>query len=80
MKRYGEGSNPSLQCSVCSKWMRLHGVDDKGHAIQRFYACCGEHGEFDHEKDVCDECCKLKCPYKNARQDNTSNSTVPGLR
>jgi hypothetical protein len=56
-------SNPSVQCSVCGKWMRLHGKDDRGHAIQRFYPCCGENGEYDHEKPVCYNCCKTRCPY-----------------
>lgn len=57
-------ANPSLQCSVCGRWMRLHGKDKNGNAVQRFYSCCGEHGEFEHLENVCDECCKKKCPYK----------------
>lgn len=57
-------SNPSIQCSMCGRWMRLHGKDKDGCAIQRFYPCCGEHGENEHEKDVCNECCETKCPYK----------------
>lgn len=57
-------SNPSMQCSVCGRWMRLHGKDEDGIAIQRFYPCCGEHGEFGHHTPVCDDCCKAKCPYK----------------
>lgn len=56
--------NPSIQCSVCGKWRRLHGTNETGIAIQRFYSCCGENGEHVHEKEVCDECCKKKCPYR----------------
>ncbi len=61
-------SNPSMQCSVCGQWKRLHGKDDEGKAIQRFYSCCGENGEYEHEKNVCDDCCKEKCPYKPEQQ------------
>lgn len=57
-------NNPRMQCSVCGQWKRLHGIDEQGNAIQRFYSCCGEHGEFEHDENVCDECCKTKCPYK----------------
>lgn len=56
--------NPSMQCSVCGQWKRLHGLDADGLAIQRFYSCCGDHGQFEHVKNVCDECCKTKCPYR----------------
>ena len=55
--------NPSIQCSVCGRWMRLHGKSEDGAAIQRFYSCCGENGEYEHENPVCDECCKNGCPY-----------------
>ena len=55
--------NPSIQCSVCGHWMRLHGRDESGHAIQRFYSCCGKDGEHEHEKPVCNECCTAICPY-----------------
>lgn len=57
-------SNPSMQCSVCGKWMRLTGKDEQGCEIRRFYPCCGENGEFEHEKPVCNDCCKTKCPYR----------------
>lgn len=57
-------SNPSLQCSVCGQWKRLHGKDETGIAIQRFYPCCGENGQNEHVKNVCDECCKKACPYR----------------
>jgi hypothetical protein len=59
-------TNPSLQCSVCGQWKRLHGVDADGIAIQRFYSCCINHlGEIvQHDKEVCDECCKKNCPFK----------------
>lgn len=59
-------SNPSLQCSMCGQWKRLHGVDDNGNAIQRFYSCCiAEDGKIiDHETEVCDDCCKKGCKYR----------------
>ncbi len=57
-------NNPSIQCSVCGHWMRLHGVKDS-EAIQRFYSCClnKDGKEVEHVKPVCDNCCKLNCPY-----------------
>lgn len=59
------GRNPSLQCCVCGQWKRLHGRDEKGLAIQRFHACCGDNGEFEHVAPVCDECCENgACPYR----------------
>lgn len=57
--------NPSMQCSVCGQWKRLHGKDDSGVAIQRFYPCCGEDGRHEHLKPVCDRCCKAQCPYNS---------------
>jgi hypothetical protein len=59
-------NNPSIQCSVCGRWMRLHGKDDQGQAIQRFYGCCEDEvgNHYDHKKEVCDDCCKEKCPYR----------------
>lgn len=71
-------SNPSFQCSVCGKWKRLHGRDDKGHAIQRFYSCCGENGEYEHMRQVCTDCCPDKCPYNkinNNDQERISQSS-----
>lgn len=64
-------SNPSLQCSVCGQWMRLHGKDDNGNAIQRFHGSCEdkEGNNYSHDKEVCDECCKLKCPYRFKPKD-----------
>jgi len=64
MKGYiHHAQNPSMQCSVCGKWKRLHGVKD-GIAVQRFYSCCGDDGQFEHIENVCDDCCKQKCPYR----------------
>lgn len=60
----GSNSNLSLQCSVCGQWKRLTGKDENGHEVRRFYPCCGKNGEINHDKDVCDDCCKLKCPYR----------------
>lgn len=63
--------NPSFQCSVCGQWKRLNGIDKKtGNAVQRFYPCCeDEKGNFiNHDRDVCDECCKRACPYRNKKQ------------
>jgi len=57
------GRNPSIQCSVCGQWKRLHGKDGDGHAIQRFYPCCGDNGQHEHIKPVCDTCCNRQCPY-----------------
>ncbi len=69
--------NPSIQCSVCGQWKRLHGKDKDGIAIQRFYSCClSESGhEVEHVKPVCDECCKLKCPYKP--MENKTKTIAP---
>ena len=57
------GKTQSIQCSVCGHWMRLHGKDENGHAVQRFYPCCGESGQYEHIRPVCDTCCKKRCPY-----------------
>lgn len=57
--------NPSIQCIVCGQWKRLHGKDGNGHTIQRFYPCCGENGQHEHEKPVCDRCCQYGCPYNS---------------
>jgi hypothetical protein len=61
-------SNPSMQCSVCGQWKRQTGTDDNGQEVRRFYPCCGPNGEYDHEKNVCTDCCTenaqtTKCPY-----------------
>jgi len=63
--------NPSLQCSVCGQWKRLHGVDSEGLAVQRFYSCCIDHLGIirEHDKDVCNECCKKACPYRKTKRD-----------
>jgi hypothetical protein len=57
-------NNPRLQCSVCAKWMRLHGRDENGQAFQRFYGGCGftmgDHLAGD-KTDVCHECCQTEC-------------------
>jgi hypothetical protein len=54
-------SNPSMQCSVCGRWMRLTDIETN---MQRFYPCCGDNGEYLHEKNVCVDCCESNCPYK----------------
>lgn len=57
--REKSNKNPSIQCSVCGQWKRLHGKDENGKAIQRFYACCEQDGKIiEHEPPVCDDCCK----------------------
>lgn len=71
--------NPSFQCTACGQWKRLHGRDDQGNAVQRFYPCCGENGEYEHLKQVCTNCCTndpetTKCPY-----DKTNNHELPLL-
>src|SRR5882757_4058219 len=64
-------ANPRLQCSVCSRWMRLHGkrlevVDGevKEVAVQRFFGGC-RYTRGDHlagaKIDVCDACCQIEC-------------------
>ena len=67
--------NPRLQCSVCRRWMRLHGkrlevIDGevKEVCFQRFYgACdynnCGDHlaGDRNGYSDVCEKCCHEEC-------------------
>lgn len=70
----GSGVNPRMQCSVCGRWMRLHGRDKDGHAIQRFFSCCGANGEFEHAKNVCHKCCKERCPYRNVTKGSIGNS------
>jgi hypothetical protein len=63
-------SNPSLQCTVCGQWKRLHGKDENGIAIQRFYGSCEQGGvNYDHEGEVCDECCKNNCPNKQKHHE-----------
>lgn len=57
-------SNPSIQCSVCGQWKRMTRKSGPDAGMQTFYPACGEHGEFEHTKPVCDECCKNKCPYR----------------
>lgn len=73
MKQIDQGSaNPRMQCSVCGRWMRLHGkrlevVDGavKEVAVQRFLGSCtysngGDHLAGDHQ-DVCHGCCEREC-------------------
>lgn len=73
MKQIDIGSeNPRMQCSVCGRWMRLHGkrlqvVDGKMKevAVQRFFGSCtysngGDHLAGDHQ-DVCHGCCEVEC-------------------
>lgn len=62
--------NPRMQCSVCGRWMRLHGkrlevIDGvvTEVAFQRFYGGCSYHNG-DHlasSGDVCDACCHCEC-------------------
>jgi hypothetical protein len=63
--------NPRLQCSVCHRWMRLHGKrfqvvngEVREVAVQRFFGGCtfsrGDHLAGDHV-DVCDVCCQTEC-------------------
>lgn len=59
-------SNPSLQCSVCGQWKRLTRKTGENEGMQTFYPCCGDNGEYEHVKNVCDECCKKACPYRPA--------------
>ena len=64
--------NPSLQCAVCGKWMRLHGVDRAtGNSYQRFYGSYElQTGEiFAHDQDVCYRC-ESKMPGVNVRKDH----------
>lgn len=54
--------NPRLQCGECGRWMRLHGKDKEGLAIQRFYGGCeATQGDHPCESDVCSKCCPTKC-------------------
>lgn len=59
--------NPRMQCCVCRRWMRLHGVRSNGLAMQRFYGSCEHNHGGDHhaaengDNDVCNECCKVEC-------------------
>lgn len=63
--------NPRLQCSVCRRWMRLHGkrleaVNGKVEEVsfQRFFGGCpftqGDHLAGD-KTDVCHACCEVEC-------------------
>lgn len=63
--------NPRMQCSVCGRWMRLHGkrlvvVGGKPTevAFRRFYGSCS-YSRGDHlagtNNDVCDACCHREC-------------------
>jgi hypothetical protein len=71
VKQIDHGSqNPRMQCTVCGRWMRLHGkrlevVDGKVTevAVQRFYGGCA-YSRGDHlagSGDVCDSCCHREC-------------------
>jgi hypothetical protein len=62
--------NPRIQCSVCGRWMRLHGKrpeivngETVEVAFQRFYGGCS-YNNGDHlagSGDVCDACCHREC-------------------
>lgn len=85
MKQIDKGSqNPRMQCSVCGRWMRLHG---KRHeviggvvtevAFQRFYGGCS-YNNGDHlagtGNDVCDSCCHTECmKIKASRSAGTAS-------
>lgn len=72
VKQIDQGSqNPRMQCSVCGRWMRLHGkrleaVDGQitEVAVQRFYGSCNHTGG-DHlagdGANVCSACCDAEC-------------------
>jgi len=73
VKQIDKGSaNPRMQCSVCGRWMRLHGkrlevINGKVTevAVQRFFGSCafnkgGDHLAGDHA-DVCAGCCDQEC-------------------
>jgi hypothetical protein len=58
-------ANPRLQCGECGRWMRLHGKDKAGKAFQRFYGGCGAtDGDHPCGKDVCSDCCPVKCQIR----------------
>ncbi len=73
MKQVDIGSsNPRMQCSVCGRWMRLHGrrlelVDGQPTSVtfQRFYGGCTHNKGNDHlagdRADVCAVCCGVEC-------------------
>lgn len=73
VKHLDQGSqNPRMQCSVCGRWMRLHGkrlevVDGQitEVAVQRFFGSCSHSGGGDHlagdHADVCHVCCEREC-------------------
>lgn len=73
MKQIDKGSaNPRMQCSVCGRWMRLHGkrlVAVNGTvtevAVQRFFGSCSYNKGGDHlagdKIDVCYGCCQTEC-------------------
>lgn len=50
--------NPSLQCRICGKWMRLHARSNGQPSYQRFYpsyeATDGQH--YEHDGNVCVLC------------------------
>lgn len=65
-----QADNPRLQCSVCGNWKRLHGRDDTGAMVYRFFGGCGHNAGNDHLSgrpsadgcnDVCDSCCQIAC-------------------
>lgn len=73
MKQIDQGSeNPRMQCSVCGRWMRLHGKRLEAVngvmtevAVQRFYGSCHYASGGDHlagdRTDVCAKCCNTEC-------------------
>jgi hypothetical protein len=70
----GCSNNPRLQCSVCRRWMRLHGVKD-GVAFQRYYGGChyttGDHLAGDGAI-VCDQCCQRECAKLSSQPTDTT--------
>ena len=85
MKQIDQGSaNPRMQCSVCGRWMRLHGkrlevVNGKVTEVtfQRFYGGCsynnGDHLAGNHT-DVCEVCCHQECMKLAAAKPAAPNS------
>lgn len=53
--------NPRMQCGECGQWKRLHGKDDNGKNVQRFFSCDVTGGDHPCGKDVCNICCPTKC-------------------
>lgn len=87
-KQLDKGSaNPRMQCSVCGRWMRLHGKrlgvvngEIVEIAFQRFYGGCsynnGDHLAGDGG-DVCDVCCHRECMKLKTAKPAGKSSIFP---